>query len=127
MQESEVRAIYRARYINGPGYAGIRDDALRSLVVDCCVLYGQDDASPWLQQAANALGACLKVDGAIGPKTLAAVNALDPASLRLHVMAARPRKMGRVITDDAKRRGRTEDQSLNAAGWSNRLAEFLEA
>jgi lysozyme family protein len=30
-------------------------------------------------------------------------------------------------TDDAKKRKRTEDQALNCAGWSNRLAEFLEA
>lgn len=127
LDEAEVRAIYRARYVEGPGYAGIRDDDLRSLVVDCCVLYGADDASPWLQQAANARGARLKVDGAVGSKTFAAVNALDPAALRLHVIAARLRKMGRVITDDAKRWGRVQDQALNAAGWSNRLAEFVAA
>ncbi|MGQ9367685.1 glycoside hydrolase family 108 protein [Azospirillum sp. ST 5-10] len=126
IEEDEVRAIYRQMYVIEPGYAGIADDQLRCLVVDSAVLYGSDDASPWLQQAANDLGAALKVDGAVGPKTLAAVNALPADPLVLRVCAYRLRKMGRVITDDALRRGRTADQSLNAAGWSNRLAEFLE-
>ncbi|WP_207479590.1 glycoside hydrolase family 108 protein [Arenibaculum pallidiluteum] len=127
LDEVEVRAIYQARYVEEPGYAGIIDDRLRALVVDCAVLFGTDDASPWLQQAANAYGAGLKVDGQVGPKTLAAVNCIDPAKLFRRVLAARIRKHGRVVTDDAKARGRTSDQSLNAAGWLARAAEFLEA
>ena len=124
--EAEVRAIYRRCYVEAPGYAGIANAPLRTLVVDCAVLYGEDDASPWLQRAAKDLGAVLAVDGKVGPKTLAVVNALDPCRLIRRICVYRLRKMGRVITDDAKRRGRTEDQALNAAGWSNRLAEFME-
>lgn len=129
LDEAEVRQIYRHRYVVEPGYDRIVDDKLRDLVVDCAVLYGTDDASPWLQQAVNETAGqpVLKVDGACGPKTMAAVNAADPASLRLRILGARLRKMGRVITDDAKARKRTEDQSLNAAGWSSRLADLLEA
>jgi Putative secretion activating protein len=126
LSEAEARQIYRQKYITAPGYGGIVDPQLAGLVVDCAVLYGEDDASPWLQQAARDLGATLVVDGKVGPKTLAAVNALDPDKLIRRICAYRLRKMGRVITDDAKRRARIEDQALFAAGWSNRLAEFVE-
>ena len=120
LSEAEARQIYRARYVVAPGYAGIRDQQLAGLVVDCAVLYGEDDASPWLQQAANAQGAGLKVDGQIGLKTITAINALDADRLIRSICAARLRKMGRVIADSPK-------QAAFAAGWSNRLAEFVEA
>jgi lysozyme family protein len=120
LSEAEARQIYRQRYVVDPGYAGIRDPQLTALLVDCCVLYGEDDASPWLQQAANADGAALKVDGKVGPKTIAAVNVLDPDKLIRRICASRLRKMGRVITD-------RPSQAAFAAGWSNRLAEFVEA
>ncbi|HYF88963.1 glycoside hydrolase family 108 protein [Azospirillum sp.] len=120
LDEAEVRLIYRTRYVLAPGYGGIKDPQLQALVVDCAVLYGEDDASPWLQQAASDLGAAIKVDGKVGPKTIAAVNALDPGKLRHRICAARLRKMGRVITDKPS-------QAAFAAGWSNRLAEFVEA
>jgi lysozyme family protein len=120
LDEAEVRQIYRARYVRDPGYLGIADESLRALVVDCCVLYGEDDASPWLQQAAKDLGADIRVDGKVGPVTCAAVNALDADRLIRKVCAFRLRKMGRVITDKPS-------QAVFAAGWSNRLAEFVEA
>ncbi|WP_282187183.1 hypothetical protein [Azospirillum sp. TSA6c] len=34
---------------------------------------------------------------------------------------------GNLISGDTRKRGRTDDQALDAAGWLNRLAEFLEA
>lgn len=120
LSEAEARQIYRQRYVIAPGYAGIQHPALAGMVVDCAVLYGTDDASPWLQQAAVDLGAAIKVDGRVGPATIAAVNALDPDKLIRRICAYRLRKMGRVITDDPR-------QAAFAAGWSNRLAEFVEA
>lgn len=33
---------------------------------------------------------------------------------------------GQLITGDARKRGRTEDNAVNTAGWLNRLAEFIE-
>lgn len=127
LDEHEARAIYRQRYVVEPGYSLISDGLLLGLVVDCAVLYGTDDASPWLQIAANRLGAGLKVDGAVGPRTAAAVNALPAVSLYILVCSERIRKTGRIVTADAKRRRRTEDQALNAAGWLNRATELLEA
>jgi len=125
LTEAEVRRILRHLYVDEPGYGGIRDPHLQALVVDCAVLYGADDASPWLQRAATRLGAEIAVDGKVGPRTIAAVNALPARELALRIIEQRLVKMGRVITDDAKARLRTQDQALNAAGWSNRLAGLL--
>ena len=129
LDEAEVRAIYRARYIEEPGFTGIADDALRALVIDSGVNHGTSRAGTWLQDAVNDLAGrpVLKVDGAVGPKTLAAVNSADAAGLRRSVFANRMRFYGQIITGDARKRGRTEDDALNAAGWLNRLAEFMEA
>ena len=128
LDEAEVRAIYRARYIEEPGFAGITDDALRALVIDSGVNHGPARAGTWLQDAVNDLAGrpLLKVDGAVGPKTLAAVNGADAAGLWRSVFAQRMRFYGQIITGDARKRGRTEDDALNAAGWLNRLAEFME-
>jgi lysozyme family protein len=120
LTEAEARQIYRQRFVIAPGYAGIVDPQLTALVVDCAVLYGEDDASPWLQRAAKELGADLIVDGKVGPRTLAVVNSLDADRLIRKVCGLRLRKMGREITDKPS-------QAVFAAGWSNRLAEFVES
>jgi len=128
LDEAEVRAIYRANYIEKPGFAGITDDALRALVIDSGVNHGPARAGAWLQDAVNDLAGrpVLKVDGAVGPKTLAAVNSADVAGLWRSVFAQRMTFYGDLISGDARKRGRTDDQALNAAGWLNRLAEFME-
>ncbi|WP_372395183.1 glycosyl hydrolase 108 family protein (plasmid) [Azospirillum sp. HJ39] len=128
LDEDEVRTIYRARYIEEPGFAGITDGALRTLVIDSAVNHGPARAGAWLQDAVNDLAGrpVLKVDGAVGPRTLAAVNGADAAGLWRSVFARRMRFYGQLITGDARKRGRTEDDALNAAGWLNRLAEFME-
>lgn len=71
----EVAAIYKARYWNV-----ISGDALPSgvdyAVFDAAVNSGVTQAAKWLQRAVGA-----KDDGAIGPKTLATVNAADHAAV----------------------------------------------
>ncbi|ALG73251.1 hypothetical protein VY88_23795 [Azospirillum thiophilum] len=81
-----------------------------------------------MQDAVNDLAGrtVLKVDGAVGPKTLAAVNVGNADGLWRSDFAQRMRFYGQLITGDARKRGRTEDDALNAAGWLNRLAEFME-
>src|SRR5581483_6485086 len=37
---AEAGQIYEARFISDPGFDGIADDYLRTVVVDCAVLYG---------------------------------------------------------------------------------------
>ena len=58
-------------------------------------------------------------DGVIGPKTRAALAQADQGVLYGKVLGQRLRHLGRLITNDPK-------QSAFAAGWMNRIAEFVE-
>lgn len=115
LDESEARAIYTSRYIIEPGYAGIADDDLLDLVVDCAVNHGPARATMWLQQAAG-----VRDDGVLGPVTRAAVDAAYAAHLYRAVLAARCTFYGRLISRDTS-------QAVFAAGWAARVAEFIEA
>lgn len=78
-----IEAIYRADY-----WAKVGGDALGApldlVVFDAAVNCGVDRASRWLQGACGAT-----VDGAVGPKTLAAVKAADARALAEAVCGAR--------------------------------------
>lgn len=113
--ETEARAIYRQQYITAPGFDSITHPALLALLVDAGVHSGPKRAAQWLQ---TALG--VTADGVIGPKTQAAINAAEQGVLYGKVLGQRLRHLGRLITDDPK-------QSAFAAGWMNRMAEFVEA
>jgi lysozyme family protein len=110
----EARAIYRARYIRDPGFDRIADPQLRALLVDCAVLQGPSRAVVWLQRACG-----VTADGKFGPLTERVANELAPRLLRARITASRARALGRLITDDPK-------QAAFAAGWMNRVAEFIE-
>lgn len=112
--ESEARAIYRQQYITAPGFDSITHPALLALLVDAGVHSGPKRAVQWLQ---TALG--VSADGVIGPKTRAALTVAEQGVLYGKVLGQRLRYLGRLITDDPK-------QSAFAAGWMNRMAEFVE-
>lgn len=110
----EAAEIYAARYVLNPRFDGIEHDDLAALVVDCGVNHGPARAARWLQSAAG-----VAVDGMVGPVTLGAVNQQDGATLYRAVLAERCRFYGRLITRDPS-------QAVFAAGWANRVAEFIE-
>jgi len=114
LTEEEASDIYIARYVIAPGFDGIEHGPLTMLVVDCGVNHGPARASRWLQGAAG-----VTVDGMVGPVTLEAVNSQDGAVLYRAVLAERSRFYGRLIARDPS-------QAVFAAGWANRLAEFIE-
>lgn len=114
LSEAEARAIYRHDYVTAPGFEAIRHRALLELVVDAGVHSGPRRAVQWLQ---SALG--VAADGVIGTKTRAVLAATDADVLYGKVLGARLRHLGRLITEDPK-------QAVFAAGWMNRLAEFVE-
>jgi len=78
--DTEVATIYEAEY-----WEAGRCDALSWPVslahLDGMVQHRPKDASRMLQSAINRLGSDLTVDGAIGPKTLAAANQCDAQAL----------------------------------------------
>ncbi len=59
-------------------------DELKHIYFDMCVNQGRGRAVKILQQAANAKGAGLKVDGGMGPKTFAARNGVELQRVRAY-------------------------------------------
>lgn len=114
LTQAEARAVYRQQYITAPGFEAITHPALLHLLVDAGVHSGPKRAVQWLQ---GALG--VTADGVIGSKTLAALAAADQGVLYGKVLGQRLRHLGRLITNDPR-------QSAFAAGWMNRMAEFVE-
>jgi lysozyme family protein len=114
LTEMEARMIYKSLYIEEPGFVGLTDDRLRALVVDSGVNHGPTNATFMLQRAIG-----VRVDGVCGPKTLKAANEAGP-ELYYRMCGQRARLYGQIITQ-------RPNQSRFAAGWMNRLAEFIEA
>jgi len=73
MSQAKAAEIYRADYWR---FDGINDDRVATKVFDMAVNMGVATAVMILQKAVGAVA-----DGGIGPKTLAAVNAADPAAV----------------------------------------------
>jgi lysozyme family protein len=105
------------------GLIGLCDypDTLALAVIDWAVHSGHVTAIRGLQRALD-----LPADGIYGPETQTAVDRLDSArgarsrrSVAVHVLAARMRFVGRLVTD------RPADARF-AAAWSNRLADQVE-
>lgn len=73
----EARDLYY-QYFWLPAYEKIGDDDLATMLFSSGVNMGTGRAVRIIQQAANNLGQKLKVDGVMGPKTLAALNMYMP-------------------------------------------------
>ena len=59
-------------------------DELKHIYFDMCINQGRGRAVKILQQAANAKGANLKVDGGLGPKTIGALNGVELQRVRAY-------------------------------------------
>lgn len=114
LTRQEAGEIYRALYIERPNFDRIADPSLRHLVVDAGVHAGPVRAARWLQDAVG-----VGQDGIVGPVTLQALDASDPAIVYRKVLSSRARFYGQIIT-------RHREQAGFAAGWLARLAWFIE-
>jgi lysozyme family protein len=113
LSQEEAGDIYRVRYI--APFESVEDELLRWQVVDCGVLSGTARAVRWLQEAA-----VVKVDGILGPKSLAAINAPGRAhALGVRLAAVRIRFLGQLIERD-------REQAKWTNGWMRRATSFLD-
>ena len=114
LSESEARRIYERLYLVRPGFDRLANSRLQELVVDCAVNHGPRRATRWLQKASGA-----SVDGNFGPLSLSAVRRGNGDDIFKRVLAHRCRFYGRIIS-------RSPSQAAFAAGWTARVAEFIE-
>ena len=78
-----AKEIYKEVYWDGNKVDSLSDD-LKHIYFDMCVNQGRGRAVKILQQSANAKGAGLKVDGGMGPKTLAAMENVELDRVRAY-------------------------------------------
>jgi lysozyme family protein len=85
--------------------------AVRYVVFDAAVNSGTGQSAKWLQRACGVVD-----DGVIGPKTVAAANALNGDALRGKLLAQRLRFMANL-----------SDWPAFGRGWARRICDLMEA
>ena len=78
-----AKEIYKEVYWDKNKVESLPED-LRHIYFDMCVNQGKGRAVKILQQAANAKGAGLKVDGGLGPKTIGAMKGVELQRVRAY-------------------------------------------
>ena len=78
-----AKEIYKEHYWNKNKVESLSEE-LRHIYFDMCVNQGRGRAVKILQHAANAKGAGLKVDGGMGPMTIAAVDGVELDRVRAY-------------------------------------------
>lgn len=105
-----AKRIYRFEF-----WEAVKADELpadvRYIVFDGAVNSGVSQSAKWLQRACGVVD-----DGIIGPKTLAAANALNSQALKAKILAQRLRFMSGLTNWPAFSRG-----------WARRIADLMEA
>lgn len=85
--------------------------AVRYCVFDAAVNSGVAQAAKWLQRAVGA-----EADGAVGPKTVMAVNVADPRSTQARMLGYRLELMA----------GLARQWPVFGRGWTLRVADLLK-
>lgn len=111
----EAKQIYRAWYVERPGYLAFNDEALAEQLIDAGVNHGCGTAIMILQRAVGA-----GVDGGIGPDTIKHVAALSKFS----VFA---RFMGQRLAYYADPCLTHTSQWEYAEGWMNRMITMIKS
>ena len=78
-----AKEIYKEHYWDANKVESLSED-LRHIYFDMCVNQGRGRAVKILQQAANAKGAGLKVDGGMGPMTISAMDGVELQRVRAY-------------------------------------------
>jgi lysozyme family protein len=109
----EAKAIYRKKFVEGPGFDKIPDIHLMEQVIDFGVNSGPGLATQKLQ---TILG--VEADGKLGPATLHALAQRDDREVGNLLVGERIKMFVRIVTRD-------KSQLQFLAGWVNRATAFL--
>jgi lysozyme family protein len=120
--EAEAREIYERKYVKWPGFDKVSNIYLKAQLVDFGVNSGPALATMKLQEILNTyewVNPKLKVDGALGPKSLNTMLQVGDAKwLNNQLVAARIKMLGRIVS-------KNPSQLKYINGWLNRALEFL--
>lgn len=119
LTKAEADLIYRARYWI-PSKAGQMPWGLCLIHYDNAVNAGVGQAAKHLQQAINACGGGINVDGKIGPLTLAAMNACNQQKLEGEYLGIRAQFYKNIAS-------RNPAQNAFLKGWLNRIERVKNA
>lgn len=117
LTKAAATEIYRRDYWIPLNLEFVADQVVADQVMDMGVNMGNKTAATILQKALNRLGQNVGVDGKVGPGTLAALNAVSPASLNNEMVGIRITKYRNI----AKAR---PDSLKFLGGWVKRAETF---
>ncbi len=116
MNVDAAKAIYKTRFWDRYDYGRLNDQFVATKIFDCGVNCGPERAHRMAQQAANACGQKIDVDGNLGPISVAAINACD----RGKFLMAMKSEMERYYTTLASQRPKLQQFLkiwLKRAAW----------
>lgn len=116
--QSMVQSFYKTNFWNTESLDDLNDQQTANQIFDSAVNMGVGVASKFLQAAINTVNAgAVVVDGNIGPKTIAAANAIDGATLYNAVCQQRKAKYDAIIAANPA------DQKF-AHSWYSRITPY---
>lgn len=120
LTRDQAIAIYRRDFWDRYNYGKILNNDTAAHVLDLTVNHGPDRAGRIVQTSLNSLGENLTVDGAIGPKTIAAINRADPKELNREIANKRINFYKNLASTNPK-------FQRFIRGWLNRAESYASA
>jgi lysozyme family protein len=112
----DVIAFYKSRWNDIHG-SQIKSQAVANIIYDFAT--GTGSAVRVVQGVLVQLGYALSLDNAIGPQTLAAINAAEPAQLHNAIKAARLAYVKQLVV-------KYPDQAVFLGTWTRRINSFVD-
>lgn len=115
MTYAEWYEIFKSGYWDKCRADEIRSQSVANAIVDWAYNSGPATAARKVQAIlADATTPPVKIDGVIGPKTIAAINAADPRQLFTRIQQSRTAYVEAIVRNKPS-------QAMFLAGWKNRI------
>lgn len=118
MTADEAENIYWEYYLKPMAIDQLTSKPIALCLADTGVLYGPGTALHYAQTVCNGYGYQLNVDGITGPKTITALNSVNPDLFVKDFHGLLMLRIAKIITDDAS-------QEQFRKGWTARADRLL--